>query len=282
MTIYFNLATVGFGLVFLINLSSPSALKVLFIGNSYTYVNDVPKTVELLSTTAGFELIHDQHTEGGWTWEKHAKSQITIDKINSQQWDVVVLQEYSTRPAFDEQRVCEDTVEPLNQLVDMIRNNNPNTVLQFYLTWGRPFGSSENCESYPQMCTYESMQDRLTQSYKTFACMNTPSRVAPVGEGFRRVKTTVGEDEFFSLYNTHGISDHHASPEGSYLSACLHFVSLFKTSVVGNIATGGLDRYTATLIQQIADDVWQDGTGWEFPDSQSCDLCMCNCSASVF
>ena len=48
--------------------------------------------------------------------------------------------------------------------------------LQFYNTWGRPFGYEEECSDYPQFCTYSSMQDALTNSYSTFACMNRPSR----------------------------------------------------------------------------------------------------------
>ena len=34
-------------------------------------------------------------------------------------------------------------------------------------------------------------------------------RVAPVGEAFRQVRDTQGDEVFFSLYNTGGVSDHH-------------------------------------------------------------------------
>ena len=37
----------------------------------------------------------------------------------------------------------------------------------------------------PQFCTYESMQDALTNRYTSFACLNRPARLAPVGEAFR-------------------------------------------------------------------------------------------------
>jgi len=256
------------------------SLQVLWIGNSYTFRNDVPKTVQSLRLADGHSGLHyDQHTESGWTWEDHAKSHVTKDKINSRKWDVVVIQEQSQRPALDEATICKDSMEPLNQLVEMIRSNNPDTVIQFYDTWARPFGDSDNCHEFPQTCQFGSMQNQITNSYSTFACMNSPSRVAPVGEGFRRVKTQVGEDEFLALYKTHGMSDHHASPEGSYLSACLHYLALFpQHKVVGNTHTGGLDEYTATLMQQIAEDVWSGGNGWQFGHGNQCDLCMCNCS----
>ena len=53
-----------FLLISLLVLQNTQALKVLFIGNSYTYVNDVPAMVKELATSAGENLDYDQHTEG--------------------------------------------------------------------------------------------------------------------------------------------------------------------------------------------------------------------------
>ena len=49
------------------------------MGNSYTYVNDVPKTTQGLTYHDGIahHMEYDQHTEGGWTWEDHANSQVS-------------------------------------------------------------------------------------------------------------------------------------------------------------------------------------------------------------
>ena len=76
---------------------------------------------------------------------------------------MVVLQEQSQRPAYDDERVCRDTVTPLNKIVKMIRDNNPDTVIQFYQTWGRPLGDVEDCPTYPDFCHYGTMQDKLTE-----------------------------------------------------------------------------------------------------------------------
>ena len=90
-----------------------------------------------------------------------------------------------------------------------IRDNNPATLLQFYLTWGRPYGEQQLCQTMQQFCSYETMQvsvghkilridtctlnqfitsifqDALTSRYTSFACMKRPARAAPVGEAFR-------------------------------------------------------------------------------------------------
>ena len=39
--------------------------------------------------------------------------------------------------------------------------------------------------------------------------MHVSARVAPVGEAFRQVRNMQGDEVFFSLYNTGGVSDHH-------------------------------------------------------------------------
>jgi len=261
---------------FLLNIN---ATWVLWIGNSYTFVNDVPRTVEALSIADGVDndLHYDQHTESGWTWEQHANSEITLDKIASRAWDIVILQEYSLRTAYDEEQVCRDTVAPLDVLVREIKQSSPNATIQFYDTWGRPFGEESLCPDYPQFCTYQSMQDSVTLRYSTFACMNQPSRLAPVGEGFRKMEEFYGVDARLSLYRTHGESDHHASRKGSYLSACLHYLSIFgpDATVIGNTEHGGIKAEDAKVIQEVSEMVWNKGTGWQYPIDSNCTLTIC-------
>jgi hypothetical protein len=83
--------------------NAPSTpLKVLFIGNSYTSVNDLPAMVAAMAEAAGGRKIEvDRHLVGGCTLEKHVKDQKAIDKIRAKKWDVVVLQEQSLRPVVD-------------------------------------------------------------------------------------------------------------------------------------------------------------------------------------
>ena len=58
-----KMSTTLLKLLFVISSSIVSAkeLNVLFLGNSYTYVNDVPKMVQNLAHAAGHTLTYDQH-----------------------------------------------------------------------------------------------------------------------------------------------------------------------------------------------------------------------------
>ena len=249
--------------------------SVLWLGNSYTFRNDVPHLVSQLAAADGRSLIYDVHAESSWTWKLHSQSAETLAKIQSRRWDSVVLQEQSTRPAYESAEVCRDSVPYLDTLALQVRQAaGEDTVLQFYLTWARPHGLDSECSQHPQFCTFSSMQDKLTQSYLDFACMKTPSRVAPVGEAFRYLHSD-SSFPFLSLYEDNG-SDHHASLKGSYLSAAVHYAVMFNTSVVGNTETAGLDTVTATKLQEAAT-ITAFSRDWDIVSSRECQQCMCGC-----
>ena len=50
--------------------------SVLWIGNSFTYRNDVPNIVAQLAAADGINVEYDSHAEGGWTWQQHSTSQV--------------------------------------------------------------------------------------------------------------------------------------------------------------------------------------------------------------
>ena len=76
----------------------------------------------------------------------------------------------------------------------------------------------------------------------SFACMNKPSNAAPVGEAFRHIRLTHGEEVFYELYKDYG-GDKHPSLIGSYISALTHYMTLYNISdAAGSLPTFGLDE----------------------------------------
>src|SRR5437660_1590968 len=74
-------------------------INVLFIGNSLTYYNDLPKMVAALAKADKQRpLHHERETPGGCTFEKHWKDGKALAKIQSRKWDYVVLQDNSQGP----------------------------------------------------------------------------------------------------------------------------------------------------------------------------------------
>ena len=75
-----------------------SEIKVLFLGNSYTYFFNLPQTVSLMAEAQGADLVTRQSTAGGATWQEHwegAKSLKSREIISEGNWDYVVLQNHS-------------------------------------------------------------------------------------------------------------------------------------------------------------------------------------------
>merc|ERR1711971_1006802 len=159
--------------------------KILFLGNSYTGGNSgLPAKVISLARGAGFSASVSSVTPGGQTFAGHGTGSINTI-TGSADWDVVVLQGQSQRSSFGSGYVNYYIVPETVVLANAIKATNPCTVPLFYQTWGKRDGDSQNCGNHDLFCSYEGIQDQLTQSYSTYAYVNQPAKVAPVGEAWR-------------------------------------------------------------------------------------------------
>ena len=219
--------------------------KILFLGNSYTAVNNLPDLIYRLALADGDTIVFDSSTPGGYTFEQHSTDPVALGKINAQAWDYVVLQEQSQRPSFDPQQVAVEVLPFARKLDSLIHVNNPCTQTVFYMTWGRKYGDASNCAFYPPVCTYAGMQQRLRESYLLMGDENH-ARVAPVGIAFQN---SIAIDSAFELYNA---DQSHPSLAGSYLAACTFYATMFKRNPVGNTFISGLSANVAAYLQDVA------------------------------
>lgn len=74
---------------------SAQTIRVLFVGNSYVYTNNLPQTLSNLALSNNDTVIYDTSTPGGYTFELHSTNTTTLNKIATGNWDFVVLQEQS-------------------------------------------------------------------------------------------------------------------------------------------------------------------------------------------
>lgn len=214
-----------------------SCQRVLFIGNSYTYVNDLPDMFKKLAKAGGHRVDAAMIAEGGWTLSDHLKSSRTPEKIRSQKWDYVVLQEQSQIPASPEARVSE-MFPSAHTLIQQIKTNGAQPI--FFLTWAHRDGWSE-----VGLNGYNAMQIGLDQGYLEIAReSNTP--IAPVGEAWVQV---IQEYPQLSLWQPDGS---HPTEKGTYLAACVFYSVIFHQSPLGLAYTAGLSNDEAITLQKIA------------------------------
>lgn len=219
--------------------------KVLFIGNSYTYVNNLPQLLADLALSKQDTVVFDQSVFGGFTFGNHCNTPQTWQKIRSNSWDVVILQAQSQEPSFSPSQVLANTYPYAKQLNDSVKAANPCSEVMFYMTWGRKNGDASNCASYPPVCSYLGMQARLRESYMMFkdSCRAT---CAPVGVAWKK---------HVSLYPSVDLyqpDESHPSMHGSYLAACVFYSSIFKKSCVGASYPSPITSGEASNIQSIA------------------------------
>src|SRR5512147_2701785 len=80
----------------------PACTSILFVGNSYTFANDLPKTLVRLAKSGEKRIETGMAASGGWTLADHADSAETLEQIKSSKWTYVVLQEQSQIPAHEQ------------------------------------------------------------------------------------------------------------------------------------------------------------------------------------
>lgn len=204
-------------------------MRILFIGNSYTSRNQLPRLVADLAMAAerpqrvDFEMI----VAGGASLKRHWNAGRAQEALQSKPWDYIVLQEQSTLPLKNPRRYHDN----VRLFAPLIAERRAQVVL--YLTWAR--------QAAPQT------QEAITNAVYDIA-EEISALVVPVGPAWHRALHAVA---VLQLYESDGS---HPTLEGSYLAACMFQVALFGERPVGDSVAGALklDRGVARRLQQIA------------------------------
>ncbi|WP_051605503.1 discoidin domain-containing protein [Sediminibacter sp. Hel_I_10] len=215
--------------------------RILFVGNSYTYYNAMPFMLQDIAASMGDELVVQSNTIGGTSLESHYENSGTTDRIEEGNWDYVVLQDQSQRPALEEEYVATHTFAFATLLVDMVHDYSPCADLFFYQTWGRENGDAQNCPTIPEVCTYLGMDERLQERYTQMANDND-AMLSPVGRVRREIR------ELYPEIDLYVDDESHPTLVGSYVSAVT-----FNTVIFRNDPT--LITYNSTLDETVADQV---------------------------
>jgi hypothetical protein len=209
-------------------------LRVLFIGNSYIYYNNLPQMVSLLSDSLNTKLICKKSTFGGSTLGDHWNSRKglrTREILEKEKFDIVVIQDNSMWPLEHA-----DSVSMFGKLFcDLIKSKNATPYI--YNTWSR--------EATPQT------QPAINKVYETLA-LETQSVLVPVGSIWAEAKI---QKPATQLYFTDGS---HPSPLGTFLIA-LCFVKKITGVLPTKYATvynyPAIDNESIRLMQVSENDI---------------------------
>jgi hypothetical protein len=220
---------------------SQDTTSVLFIGNSFTFYNDMPFIFKDIAISKGKNVFVDTVVEGGKDFKFHSKQDITYQTIKARKWDYIILQGHSNEFAQPDVKVDTLTFPYVKQIIDSIRKHNSCTRVNLYMTWGYKNGNPK----WKAIATYDSMQEKIEMQYLRFTDkLNTG--VNPVGAVWREVRTSNPE---INLYQEDLF---HPNLAGSYLSACTHFTTIFGETPFNNNIKINLDNHHKQVIELAA------------------------------
>ena len=228
--------------------AADDCLRILFIGNSYTKVNDLPGTFAALARAGGHQVEVGMVAPGGQTLAGHVTSPETQAQLVAGRWDVVVLQEQSQIPSVAQSR--DAVMAPaVRTLVEQIRMIGARPFL--FSTWAHRDGAPEY-----GLSTGAAMQDAIDASYLSIGeQLSVP--VVPVGEAWTAAMVAVPSA---TLWQNDGS---HPTAAGTYLAAAVFYAALFDDDPVAAAGAFGAPSVAdGSMLAAVARDVVADRMRW--------------------
>ena len=233
--------------IFIILLSfqiSFSQEKVLFVGNSMTYYNDMPNLFQEIANHKGKNVEAQYYAPGGTGFVNHYVDNNVYNLFKNNIWDVVVLQPGTGESAGASWPV-NTTIERGEKLIDSIKKYSPCAKIFLYEI---PYGIKAT-NNIPDYNDYQSIQTKIKDSITKMAnALEIP--FVPAGESARMHLTNQQDLLLHNNYN-----DVHPNLNGSYLVACSMFAAIYQEEVSMSNYLGGITQTNATYFQDIADQV---------------------------
>ena len=209
--------------------------SVLFVGNSFTFYNNaiythLRKLLVVEDPSTRKEILLKSMTISGAKLSDHAGG--LQQMLNSQPWDVIVLQGHS-REAFEDE-MAPEFESTARKFTKAIRAKGAEPVL--FMTWAYV--------DQPKMITAQAKAiGRLGNSLNVM--------VVPVGLAFKHALKTIPG------VILHDEDQLHPSLAGTYLAAAVFYTSLYAKSPVKLDYDAGLDEELARQLRQVAWDTVQ-------------------------
>lgn len=207
--------------------------EILYLGNSLTYVHDIPSIIKNMIMADGAYISYIQITEGGASLLDHEFK--FNEAVNKYDFTHIILQEQSYGPIASFSKFKEACLKYVNTLKEL--NSQAEVIL--YETW------AYNEPVYNRIEKYE-MTRLLQVGYEEVAQLIN-SRITRAGEAFKLYEQS---GDYPSLYQ----DLNHQSEYGAYLSACVHYSTLTgRKASTNTFVYDQIDLETQKIIQGIAD-----------------------------
>lgn len=203
---------------------APAPTRILFVGNSLTYQNDLPGMVCTLARAAGRPVVCESVAKPDVSLEDHWHSGEARKTIAGGRWDIVVLQQGPS--ALPESRRL--LIEYTKRFDAEIKKAGARTAL--YMVWPSQSRRGD--------------AEGVSQSYRA-AAKAVDAVLLPVGDAWREAWAI---DRTLPLY---AADNFHPSGSGTYLGALVAYRHLLGASAPATPVLGGALAH-AEVLQRVA------------------------------
>ncbi len=237
-------------------------LRMLFIGNSYTYYHTYPAIFKEIAWHEGHYADCNIFISGGYTMKAHLANPHSMEQVDKGGYDYVMLQDQSILPTLNGTADDAGSAMQMTKMIIRVRESSPAAKVLLEITWGRKFGNNnfgkyeKYIEKYPHFySSYDAMQQRLIDVMTAEAAHND-ALINPVGLAWQIV---MHERPDINLYHT---DNHHQSYAGSYLAAAVAYLTIYKQPFGNTPADCKLKPEIAAYLRSVAERVVLKGEKW--------------------
>ena len=192
-------------------------LKVLCIGNSFTYYLGCPAILKEIAWKEGHYLDMASSLKGGWSMGQHLSLETTNDLVAEGGYDYVFLQDQSQAAARvgKDRKKYDNLIRNIAAMAAKVRTNSEDCKAVVEYTWAyakNDYGSFGSLEAFDKY-------GKKGAGIMAKAVGN--AEVSPIAEAFAIVRK---ERPDINLYHT---DNHHQSLYGSYLKSCVNYLVMF-------------------------------------------------------
>jgi hypothetical protein len=187
----------------------PGRYRVLFVGNSLTYVNDLPAAVTAIGLAAGDTFVTATLAFPDWGLQDHWEQGTAPEEIASDSWDFVVLQQGPS--SLEASRI--DIIGWAKLFGDLAHEHHVCPAM--YMVWP----SKSSISAFPAV--HDHYKEAADSAHGLFL---------PAGDAWQ---IAWGKDTSFALY---GPDNFHPSPLGTYLAALTIYAGITGRTPEGNSA----------------------------------------------
>ena len=219
-------------------------LRVLCIGNSFTFFFDSEKRLEEIAASEGHGLKAQALTVGGYTFHRHLIDDKTMGPLVYNQYDIVFLQDQSRTPALygEDPMRCRVVADDARELAERVRVYSSDAKIWIEQTWSYENGNYGGFGSFERF-------DQLLKDGTRLMAAYAGTEVSPIGDAYAIVRA---ERPDINLYYP---DNKHQSELGTYLKSCVNYLLIYGKPFSKKATSCGYDAEKCAYLRKVAERV---------------------------